>query len=152
MVWLCCRKRVAVVRSGLFVAVGLGSALGAILRFSVSLWLATADTTLPLATLVVNIIGSFWIGCYASLTGEGGRWQVSVWQKQFMLSGVCAGFTTFSVFSLEMQQLLQSGRFTLASVYLLVSAVLWLAACWAGLTLGDRINRGSSSDKGANGV
>lgn len=147
----------SVLRPGLFVAVGMGSALGAGLRLAMSLLLATsADSStplmLPLATLVVNIIGSFWIGCYASLTGEGGRWQVSVWQKQFMLSGVCAGFTTFSVFSLEMLQLLQTGRFTLASVYLLVSAVLWLAACWGGLTLGDRINRGSSSDKGANGV
>ena len=74
------------VRPGLFVAVGLGSALGAVLRFSASLWLVTADTSLPLATLVVNIVGSFWIGCYVMLTADNGCWQVSVWQRQFMLS------------------------------------------------------------------
>lgn len=124
------------VSRGLYVAVGLGSALGAMLRFGCSLWLITPADSLPLATLLVNVIGSFWIGCYASLTGEGGRWQVSAWQKQFMLSGVCGGFTTFSVFSLEMLQLLQAGQINLAAGYLLLSMLLWLCACWAGLKLG----------------
>ncbi|MBV2127479.1 fluoride efflux transporter FluC [Arsukibacterium indicum] len=140
------------VRPGLYVAVGLGSAIGALLRFACSLWLATPDGSLPPATLLVNITGSFWIGCYVSLTGPDGCWRVSDWQKQFMLSGVCAGFTTFSVFSLEFMQLLQAGQILLASGYVVLSLILWLLACLAGLTLGSRINRGRSSDKGANGV
>ena len=140
------------VRPGLFVAVGLGSALGAVLRFSASLWLVTADTSLPLATLVVNIVGSFWIGCYVMLTADNGCWQVSVWQRQFMLSGVCAGFTTFSVFSLEFLQLLQAGRGALATCYVLLSLLFWLLACWAGLKAGERVNGFSSVDKGAKRV
>ncbi|MDX1538735.1 CrcB family protein [Arsukibacterium sp.] len=140
------------VRPGLYVAVGLGSALGATLRFGCSLLLMTPATALPVATLLVNIIGSFWIGCYVSLTGENGRWPVSAWQKQFMLSGVCAGFTTFSVFSLEFMQLLQAGQSIQAFAYVAVSLLLWLSACWAGLTLGEKINKVNSSDKGENGV
>ncbi|WP_372627022.1 CrcB family protein [Arsukibacterium sp.] len=140
------------VRPGLFVAVGLGSALGAVLRFSASLWLATADSSLPLATLLVNMLGSFWIGCYATLTGDTGRWQVSVWQRQFMLSGVCAGFTTFSVFSLEFIQLLHSGKGALATAYVLLSLMFWLLACWAGLKVGERVNGSRSADKGAKSV
>ncbi|MDX1677387.1 CrcB family protein, partial [Arsukibacterium sp.] len=122
-----------VVRPGLYIAVGLGSAVGAMLRFSCSLLLMTPANALPVATLLVNIIGSFWIGCYASLTSENGCWQVSDWQKQFMLSGVCAGFTTFSVFSLEFMQLLQAGQTLLALAYAAGSLILWLSACWAGL-------------------
>lgn len=134
------------VRPGFYVAVGLGSAIGALLRFACSLWLATPDGSLPLATLLVNVIGSFWIGCYVSLTGPAGRWQVSDWQKQFMLSGVCAGFTTFSVFSLEFMQLLQAGQILLALGYVVLSLLLWLLACLAGLTLGARANRLRSSN------
>tara|TARA_R110002126_G_scaffold15185_17_gene62566 strand:+ start:12825 stop:13250 length:426 start_codon:yes stop_codon:yes gene_type:complete len=137
------------VRPGLFIAVGLGSALGAVLRFGASLWLTNFDTSLPLATLMVNMLGSFWIGCYAILTGDTGCWQVSVWQKQFMLSGVCAGFTTFSVFSLEFMQLLQAGKIALATGYVILSLMLWLLACWAGLKAGEWANGISSADKGA---
>ncbi|KKO46101.1 hypothetical protein WG68_07015 [Arsukibacterium ikkense] len=131
-------------RPGLYLAVGLGSALGALLRFGCSLWLQSADNSLPLATLVVNIIGSFWIGCYASLTGPDGRWQVTDRQKQFMLAGVCAGFTTFSVFSLEFMQLIQAGQALLAAAYLLLSMLLWLLACRAGLKLGCYANKASA--------
>ena len=127
-------------------AVGVGSAVGALLRFSCSLLLMTPGTALPIATLLVNIAGSFWIGCYVSLTGPDGRWQVSDWQKQFMLSGVCAGFTTFSVFSLEFMQLLQAEQVLLASAYVVLSLLLWLLACLAGLTLGTRANRLRSSN------
>ena len=140
------------VKPGLYAAVGLGSALGAMLRFGCSLLLLTQAADLPVTTLLVNIVGSFWIGCYVSLTGENGRWPVSAWQKQFMLSGVCAGFTTFSLFSLEFMQLLQAGQTAQAFTYVAVSLILWLAACWAGLTLGEKINKVNSSDKGANGV
>lgn len=122
------------------------------LRFSCSLLLMTPANALPVATLLVNIIGSFWIGCYASLTSENGCWQVSDWQKQFMLSGVCAGFTTFSVFSLEFMQLLQAGQTLLALAYAAGSLILWLSACWAGLMVGENINKLNSSDKGENGV
>jgi CrcB protein len=123
-------------RPGLLLAVGLGSAIGALLRYGCSWWVATPIDTLPLATLLVNVIGSFWIGCYASLTGPGGRWQVSDWQKQFMLSGVCAGFTTFSIFSLEVMQLVQAEKQLLAAGYMVLSLLLWLMACGAGLWLG----------------
>jgi CrcB protein len=124
------------IRPGLYVAVCLGSVIGAVLRYGCSWWLATPVDTLPLATLMVNVIGSFWIGCYASLTGPGGRWQVSDWQKQFMLSGVCAGFTTFSIFSLEIMQLVQAEKQLLAAGYAVLSLLLWLMACGAGLWLG----------------
>ncbi|MCC5852598.1 MAG: CrcB family protein, partial [Alkalimonas sp.] len=77
-----------------YLLVGLGSGLGASLRLLLSVQLHHPDALWPWATLLVNLLGSVFIGFYAGLVGANGCWHVSEPQKQFVLAGFCGGFTT----------------------------------------------------------
>jgi fluoride exporter len=125
----------------LYVAVGLGSGLGAASRYLCSLGLvAVLGAGFPWGTLIVNILGSFIIGFYATLSEPGGRLFPDPATRQFVLAGFCGGFTTFSIFSLETLLLVQRGNPILAGAYVAASLVLWLIAVWAGHTLARRAN------------
>ncbi|WP_439576306.1 fluoride efflux transporter CrcB [Elioraea sp.] len=128
--------------TALYAAVALGSALGGTAR-----WLAGealhdwAGSGFPWGTLFVNVTGSFLIGIYAALAGPDGRLLASPRQRQFVMTGLCGGYTTFSIFSLETVRLVEAGRPALATLAVGVSVVLWLVAVWLGWTLATRINR-----------
>jgi CrcB protein len=129
-------------KAGSYIAVALGSIIGAVARFLVSVFsVSQFGNGFPWGTLFVNVTGSFMIGFYAALTGPDGRLLVSPRQRQFVMVGICGGYTTFSSFSLEMLRLVQSGNFHTALVYLLVSAVTWIAGVWLGHALAARLNR-----------
>lgn len=121
-----------------YVAVGLGSGLGAVLRHLVSLgMLQWLGSTFLWGTLVVNLAGSWLIAAFAThaahrITGRVARWQ------PFLVAGFCGGFTTFSLFSLETLILLQQDRPGLALFYGAGSVPLWLAAAWLGQRAGRR--------------
>jgi CrcB protein len=126
----------------LYLAVGLGSGIGAVARYLCSLGLiAMLGDGFPWGTLAVNIVGSFIIGLYATLTEPDGRIFARATTRQFVLAGFCGGFTTFSIFSLETLRLAEAGSLTLASVNVATSVVLWLAAVGAGFRLAQRLNR-----------
>lgn len=128
--------------AGSYVSVALGSIVGGVARFLVSvLFMSQLGDGFPWATLFVNVTGSFIIGFYAALTGPDGRLFVSPRQRQFVMVGICGGYTTFSAFSLETLQLVQSGNIQAASFNLLVSIVGWLTAVWLGHALAARLNR-----------
>jgi CrcB protein len=128
--------------AGSYVSVALGSIVGGVARYLVSvLFLSQFGNGFPWGTLFVNVTGSFIIGFYAALTGPDGRLFVSPRQRQFVMVGICGGYTTFSAFSLETLRLAQSGNFTTASAYILVSIVTWLAGVWIGHVLAARLNR-----------
>ncbi len=114
-----------------FILVGLGGAAGSVLRYAVSLLIM--NRVFPLATLLVNIAGSFLIGLIlaSGIKNENfaGNW------KLFLATGVCGGFTTFSAFSAENLQLLQSGKTTLSLVYITISIVTGIFAAWLGFKL-----------------
>ena len=57
------------------------------------------------------------------------------------MTGICGGFTTFSIFSLEALRLAQTGAVGAAEAYTGGSAVAWLAAVWLGHVLAARSNR-----------
>lgn len=120
------------IRPHIYLLVGLGSALGASVRLLLSVGLYQPDGLWPWATLLTNCVGSMAMGFYATMVSEQGAWQVSEAQKQFVLAGLCGGFTTFSVFSLECLWLQQAGYPTLALAYLLLSSVGWLLSVWLG--------------------
>lgn len=119
----------------LVLAIGAGGALGAIARFLVSLGVQRLSRTrFPLATLLVNISGSFLIGIVFALADSG---RVSGETLTFLVSGLLGGYTTFSTFSVENLKLLEEGRtgaFALnitgqiASGVALAAAGYWLAA------------------------
>jgi fluoride exporter len=126
----------------LYLAVGLGGMLGSVARSLVSLGLLhLLGPGFAWGTLAVNVAGSFLIGLYATLTEPGGRLVASPAQRQFMLAGVCGGFTTFSIFSLETVLLAEQGAFDRAAVNVGASVVLWLVAVWIGCRMGHRLNR-----------
>jgi CrcB protein len=61
--------------------------------------------------------------------------------RQFVMVGICGGYTTFSAFSLETLRLVQSGNVQAASLNLGISVVGWLTAVWIGHALATRLNR-----------
>lgn len=126
-------------KPSIYLAVAVGSAMGALLRYACYLGLPFTVDTLPLASLLVNIIGSFAIGLIASISAIEGCWSLSGWQKQGLIAGVCGGFTSFSIVSLELMILLKHQQWWLAGGYIMLSLVSWLLACWLGLRTGKAI-------------
>ncbi len=126
----------------LYLAVGLGGALGSVARslVSVGLW-HLLGPGFAWGTLAVNVAGSFLIGLYATLSEPGGRIFTSPARRQFVLAGFCGGFTTFSIFSLETLLLVERRAFGPAALNLGASVLLWLAAVWIGYRAGRRLNR-----------
>ena len=114
-----------------FLLIGLGGALGSMLRFGTSLVIGPKN--FPLATLLINIIGSFVIGLVIAYSSRNDTFAAN-W-KLFFATGVCGGFTTFSAFSLENLQLLQDGKFGLLGLYIAASVLFGLAACWIGFRM-----------------
>ncbi len=124
----------------LYAHVAVGAVLGGLSRYVVSL-LILPGSVFPFATLFINVTGSFIIGFYSTLTGPDGRLFASARQRQFVMTGFCGGYTTFSAFSLETVKLLAGGLTPVALVYIAVSVVAWLVAVWLGHLLATRLNR-----------
>jgi fluoride exporter len=120
----------------------LGSVIGGCARYLVSVFLQIQLIPgFPWATLFINVTGSFVIGFYAALTGPDGRIFASTRQRQFVMTGICGGYTTFSAFSLETFQLVRTGHALTALSYVGTSVIGWLVAVWLGHMLATRINR-----------
>lgn len=113
--------------------IGLGSALGGMARFGCSSAIARwYGETFPWGTLTVNVIGSFIIGFFATLTGPDGRLVVPPDARQFVTIGICGGYTTFSSFSLQTLTLLRSGEVAHAAANAGLSFVLCMVSVWLG--------------------
>jgi len=118
------------------IAVALGGACGAVVRFLVSSgiyqWLGRG---FPYGTLVVNILGSFLIGLLTeSLILQ--RITLALDYRAAILVGFIGAFTTFSTFSLETFYLIEQGNLTRAGMNVLVSVSACLLAVWLGLLCG----------------
>jgi fluoride exporter len=124
----------------LYACVAAGGMLGSIARYLVAL-LVPLLSGFPLPTLIVNVTGSFIIGFYSTLTGPDGRWFASTRQRQFVMTGICGGYTTFSAFSLDTFRLLHGGMTATAFLNIGVSVVTWLLAVWLGHVLASQLNR-----------
>ncbi len=126
--------------------VALGGALGSVARFGCSSLIANwFGQTFPLGTLVINVVGSLIIGFFATVTGPDGRVLVPGDIRQFVMIGLCGGYTTFSSFSLQTLSLAQDGEYLRAGVNIVGSVVLCLLAVWIGYVAGAALNavRGS---------
>ncbi len=113
-----------------FLWVGLGGALGAILRYGISL--IPLKSHFPILTLITNILGAFMIGIVVGIFSKD---RISPSMNLFLKTGVCGGFTTFSTFSLETLTLLEDGFYLLAILYALISVI----GCIIGVYLGKII-------------
>ncbi|WP_429912474.1 fluoride efflux transporter FluC [Glycocaulis sp.] len=120
------------VRASILLAVAAGGALGALARYALAL--ALTGDGLPWGTLAANGSGSLLIGLYAGAM-VCGRIQPGPVQRHFVVTGFCGGFTTFSIFSLEIVLLAGTGEAGLALLYLALSIVLWFAGVATGWKL-----------------
>lgn len=124
-----------------YLAVGCGAAIGSLLRFLSGILIVSVMGLSALwATAFVNVLGSFVIGLFAALTGPDGRLLVSPAARQFVMGGICGGFTTFSAMSLDTFILLLRGDIPLAGLYLVLVVALSLAAAWVGHMVAARLN------------
>ncbi len=122
-----------------FAWVALGSALGGVARY----WLGGVVARrlgdgFPYGTLLINIIGSFVIGFFGTLTMSDGPRPASVEARLFVMVGLCGGFTTFSSFSQQTFDLLRAGEGVRALLYILASVLL----CLIGTALGHYVVAG----------
>lgn len=122
--------------------IAFGSALGGVSRF----WLASAadrliGETFPWGTVLVNITGSFVIGCIGTLSGPEGRWFLPSDARIFLMVGLCGGYTTFSSFSYQTLNLARDGEWLWAAVNVVISVIACLAAVWLGHVAAAAINR-----------
>jgi CrcB protein len=120
--------------------VALGGALGSVTRFWINgLIIEKTSATFPWGTLAVNVTGSFLIGIIGALAIPEGRMdsQSRQFATQFIMVGVCGGYTTFSSFSLQTLNLLRDREWLYAGGNILLSVVLCMVAVWLGWLLGS---------------
>ena len=122
--------------------IALGGALGTIGRA----WLAVAVARItgaqfPWGTILINIVGFFVIGFFATLTASGNRFSAPAEVRAFVMVGICGGFTTFSSFSLQTLELARDGRIAQALGNIGLSIALCLSAVAAGFYGAAAINR-----------
>jgi CrcB protein len=113
--------------------IAIGSALGGMARYACSRAVAVRyGETFPWGTLTVNVIGSVVIGFVAAVSAPEGRIIVSPTARNFLMVGLCGGFTTFSSFSLQTLELIRNRDFGEAFGNILLS----VAACMAAVAIG----------------
>lgn len=122
--------------------IALGGALGSVGRYWLNGLVSQRFDTFPAGTLVINVMGSFVIGVLGALTLPEGRMSSNgrAFATQFVMIGVCGGFTTFSSFSWQTLNLLRDREWLFAGGNILLSVVLCLLATWLGYMAGAALN------------
>lgn len=117
-----------------FLFVGLGGAVGAMLRYAISL--IPYKGGFPLLTFVTNILGALLIGF---IVGYASKRNVNDSLILFLKTGLCGGFTTFSTFSLEAYNLFVGGSKILAVSYAVLSTVCCILGVCLGIALSTAV-------------
>lgn len=118
-----------------WIAVGVGGAVGSIARHWVNLALAQRLASMPSATFVVNVVGCCVVGALAGRLASG-RLILAPAAQTFVFVGLLGGFTTFSSFGLETLRLVRGGDYTHAFWNVAGQIGLGLGGVWLGFRLG----------------
>nr|WP_211176713.1 fluoride efflux transporter CrcB [Pseudonocardia acidicola] len=119
------------------VVIAAGGALGALARWGVGLALPTPPGTFPLGTFAINVVGCFLIGAVIVAVTEIVDAHPLI--RPFVASGFLGGFTTFSTYSVDAENLLLGGHVGVASAYLVGTLAAAVVAAWAGIRLARTI-------------
>jgi CrcB protein len=123
--------------------IAAGGAIGTLGRYGLSALAMPISESLPWGTIIINILGSFIIGLFGTLTLATGKFPVSENMRLFVMVGLCGGFTTFSAFSLQTLDLLREGSMTRAAANIVLSVALCVGAVAAGHALAAWLNGGA---------
>lgn len=119
-----------------FLYVGLGGFFGSVLRYFMGIFLASAfAVSFPFSTFIINSSGSFLIGLLSAFLVNLGLYEQVY--KPFLIIGLLGGFTTFSSFSLETLNLIESARLFHAIAYILSSVIVCLIFVYLGKNIGE---------------
>lgn len=120
------------------IAVLIGGAIGALLRFLLSRWInEILPKNFPWGILIVNILGCLIIGLLSGLLV--GRYALSAFWRAGIFIGILGGFTTFSSFSLDSVNLYYSGEYVAATTNIIASLLLSLLATIVGLAIAKAV-------------
>ncbi|HEY6394380.1 MAG TPA: fluoride efflux transporter CrcB [Candidatus Binataceae bacterium] len=126
-----------------YILIAVGGALGSMARYFISgLVAAMTQGTFPFGTLGVNITGALAIGLFAAMSSPDGRLYIAPSGRQFLMVGICGGYTTFSTFSLETLNLMRDGEWLSAVANAVFSVLLCIVGVWLGSIAGSMLNRG----------
>ncbi len=117
-------------------AIAVGGALGALMRYGVTLGSTTWGSSFPYGILIANVIGCLLIGIFYSIYQDK---VISSEMRSFIQIGLLGAFTTFSTFSLDTLKLLEQGSLMQAGLNIVLTLVLSLLATWVGLSVGRKI-------------
>jgi len=120
------------------VYIAAGGATGALMRYWMSNGIyALLGRGFPYGTLTVNVTGSLLMGFLYVFMIE--RMDISVEWRAGLMIGLLGAFTTFSTFSIETLNLLESGEQLKAAMNILLSVTLCILGCWLGMVVGRNV-------------
>ena len=116
---------------GVILSVGVGGGLGALIRYFVAGWVQPLGSDFNWGIFVVNITGGLVMGLVVEASAL--KLNLSPELRAFLTTGILGGYTTFSTFSLDSALLIERGAYASAAAYMAGSALLSVAALFAGL-------------------
>ena len=114
-----------------FIFLGVGSVLGAYLRYKIT-ESPLLFNTIPVNVLIVNVVGAFILGIFVVLSQQ---WHLDGKYSLFAAVGFCGSLTTMSAFALDSSNLLENNQYTALVVNILANVVLSIAALIGGKSL-----------------
>ncbi|MCC2310041.1 fluoride efflux transporter FluC [Cellulomonas chengniuliangii] len=124
-------------RSLAYLLVGVGGAVGGLLRWGATTVVDEAAGAFPWTTFTVNMVGAFALGLL--VVGIVGRRQAPPWVRTALGTGLLGGFTTFSAYAHAVDVLATGGEVGTAMAYLVSSVLVGVAAAGAGAAVGARL-------------
>jgi CrcB protein len=110
--------------------VGIGGFIGAILRYVLGGWIQNSFVNFPIGTLVINTIGSFFLGLIMYMSEYQGFFDDKT--RIFLTIGIIGAFTTLSTFGYESFRLLDDSRLILMTINVVSTVLFSMLAVYIG--------------------